>query len=359
ARPSGLNLGGGLDQLAGQPQLAEYPKGTRLRGFRRSADYRGHLSERKVEVVMEDEQQALVCRQLGQRAPQVQLQGKRVAPGRTVGVGIGEPDHRPPAATAQGAALVGNDGEEPGPDVTAGAKRAELPPGLEHRVLHCVLGVLPALEHRHGQPERICDVRCEEVLEGAEVPFLCTLEQPLRERHVISSTSETPIWCRFRGTSLYCGLGNSRSRPMGEMNSASAPVSSIAAPTSKVATVPNADARAAPTAEPSGMAPQTTVRHIEFIRPRKRSGVRDCRSVTWSMLATVSVITPMKNTTVMTAAAGRTRASGRNASATGNPANPIASDGPTPNRVVAGLTTATPAKAPRLLSITGLRKCPA
>src|SRR5262249_62163648 len=148
-------------------------------------------------------------------------------------------DHGLPARQAGGAGPVGNEGGDPGTEVTGGAKGAELPPGLEHRVLPCVLGVLPALEHRHGQPERICDVRCEEVLEGDEVPFLCTLEQPLRERHVISSTSETPIWCRFRGTSLYCGLGNSRSRPMGEMNSASAPVSSIAAPTSKVATVPN------------------------------------------------------------------------------------------------------------------------
>src|SRR5215472_2106893 len=268
ARPSGLNLGCGLGQLAGSPELAEHAKGPRLRCFRRSADYRGHLSEREVEVVMKDEQQPLVRWQPGQGPPQIHLLGKRVAPGRAVAGEIGEPDDGPPAAAAQGPALVGNDGEEPGPDATPGPKRGEPPPRLEHRVLHCVLGVLPALKHGNCQPEGIRHVGCEEVLESQAVPSLCALEQPLRERHVISSTSETPIWCRFRATRLYCGFGNSCRRPMGEMNSATAPVRPMAAPISKVATVPVADARAPPTMEPSGMAPHTTVRNIEFIRPR-------------------------------------------------------------------------------------------
>src|SRR5215831_4466670 len=55
ARPSGLHLGCGLDELPGSPELAEHAKGPGLRRFRRSPDYRGHLSEREVEVVMEDE----------------------------------------------------------------------------------------------------------------------------------------------------------------------------------------------------------------------------------------------------------------------------------------------------------------
>src|SRR5262249_23260552 len=86
----------------------------------------------------------------------------------------------------------------------------------------------------------------------------------------------------------------------------------------------------------------------------RAAGVRDCRSVTWLM----SVITPTKNTTLITATAGRTRASGVNASATGIPVKPTASDGPTPNRVVTGLTTARPTKAPTLLSVSASPKRP-
>src|SRR5215471_1790124 len=57
------------------------------------------------------------------------------------------------------------------------------------------------------------------------------------------------------------------------------------------------------------------------------------------MLATVSVIEPTKNTTVITATGGSTRATGRNASMTANPPKPIASEGPTPNQAVTGLTS--------------------
>src|SRR5262249_6682427 len=110
ARPSGLNLGCGLDQLPGSPELAEHAKGPRLRCFRRSADDRGHLSEREVEVVTKDEQQPLVLWQPRQGPPQINLLGKRVAPGRAVAAEMGEPEDGPQAAAAQGPALVGHDG---------------------------------------------------------------------------------------------------------------------------------------------------------------------------------------------------------------------------------------------------------
>jgi hypothetical protein len=48
-------------------------------------------------------------------------------------------------------ALIGHDGEQPGPEVRTAAEPAEMAPSLEHRLLHCVLGIGLGSEHTDRQ----------------------------------------------------------------------------------------------------------------------------------------------------------------------------------------------------------------
>ena len=89
----------------------------RLRRRLGDADDGGHLVERQVHVVTKVQGEALIRVECVERLLQVGALHRLVlGPARRLAARLGQLDHRPPAAAPHAAALVGDDGEEPGAD---------------------------------------------------------------------------------------------------------------------------------------------------------------------------------------------------------------------------------------------------
>ena len=71
-----------------------------------------------------------------------------------------------PWRPTQVAALVGDDGEEPGTDGHPGPELMELAPGARQRLLGGVLGVAPISQHRQGEAQARFDQWADQRFEG-------------------------------------------------------------------------------------------------------------------------------------------------------------------------------------------------
>src|SRR2546430_2751918 len=127
------------------------------------------LLEREIQVEMEDERQALVWWQSKQRGTQVGVALLRI--GRRRGH-VGKLDHRPPSRPPRHAALVGDDGEKPGPQRTyVAAQLTDLAPGLDRGLLDGILGGRSVGEHDGSQPIRLVEKRLDQARERIRVAF--------------------------------------------------------------------------------------------------------------------------------------------------------------------------------------------
>jgi hypothetical protein len=77
---------------------------------------------------------------------------------------------RPPRTPAHGAALVGDNAEEPGLEIRAGPEVCQLAPRLDGGLLHHVLSLGVVLQHRVREPGGRPDRRAQQILEGGLLP---------------------------------------------------------------------------------------------------------------------------------------------------------------------------------------------
>src|SRR5258705_536437 len=99
--------------------------------LRRDVEDPRHLAERKVQIEEEEERSALALWQGAELSIQIEL-GLDVSARRLVlSSKLGKPDDRPPPRSANRAALVGDDSEEPGPQLSLIPQLVQLSPGGE------------------------------------------------------------------------------------------------------------------------------------------------------------------------------------------------------------------------------------
>src|SRR5438309_7176435 len=106
-------------------QLLRGPVDSGFGRSRRDAQRARDLVERHVEIEIEDERQALVGAQLGDRAVEVGPVLLRRLNRPLLWFDLRDLRHRPPPAPPRLSALVGDDGEEPGPQRALVAARSE------------------------------------------------------------------------------------------------------------------------------------------------------------------------------------------------------------------------------------------
>jgi hypothetical protein len=112
----------------------------------------GNLVEGEVQVVAKNDHQALIVRKSVHREPQVRDCRIGLDGWTQIAIdGFGLLDDPPPPASPLAPALVGHDGEQPGPELQVSPKAAEIPPRLEHGLLNRVLGFGFAPEHANGE----------------------------------------------------------------------------------------------------------------------------------------------------------------------------------------------------------------
>src|SRR5207245_582939 len=137
-------------QLQSGAQLSGRPVHAGLGAGCTQAEHGPDLIEGKVEVEVQEQRQSLLRRQ----SPESTLEVGAICAGclelGACAVEIGKADHRPPSSSADAAALVGDDGQEPGPRRAAILELAEAPPGLERRVLKRVSALVAIAQGRQG-----------------------------------------------------------------------------------------------------------------------------------------------------------------------------------------------------------------
>ncbi len=138
---------------------------------RRAAQHPRYLFDRQVQVVVEAESQEMMLREPVERGVEV----SSLCP-TTIGDGaalkpiqVGESQHPPPPTTPRRPALVGDDRQEPRPQLGSGPESVQLPPRLQRGLLDGILRRGSVIQHRHSQPEGRIEHRRKQVSEGAAV----------------------------------------------------------------------------------------------------------------------------------------------------------------------------------------------
>src|SRR6202171_3504851 len=108
--------------------------------------------KRQIEVVAQYEDQAIASGQPQQCLPEsLDLIRFNTSMVLRSGREIGLPDHRPPTGSHRLPALVGDDGQEPGPEWAAGPKRPSMFPCFEGCLLQHVLCLVRVSQKATGE----------------------------------------------------------------------------------------------------------------------------------------------------------------------------------------------------------------
>src|SRR3989442_507121 len=141
------------------------PVDSSLRGSRRQSKRRRYLFDGEVKVKVHEQRLAVSLPQAGESSLDVEVLyvGFAWLRGILLGLDSGEPK---PAGAPDVPALVGHDGEEPGPHRRPGSELVKLAPGSDHGLLSGILRFAAVAQDAVGKPEPGFDQRPREGLEG-------------------------------------------------------------------------------------------------------------------------------------------------------------------------------------------------
>src|SRR5260370_2355888 len=142
------------------------------------AQHVADLLQGEVEIEVEKEREAVLARKLSELAVDVEAFGGDLAL-FGFALDVWHADHRPPVAAALAAALVGDDGAEPGARRLAFVELVQLAPGFEGGLLDGVVGgVGIAEDSQRGAVSRV-EVRADEGVEVRPIGLPATHRQLL------------------------------------------------------------------------------------------------------------------------------------------------------------------------------------
>src|SRR6266852_428394 len=108
-------------------------------------------------------------------------------------------------------AFVAHDREQPGPQVRTWAEPAEMSPGVEHSLLHSVLGVRFRSKHADGKPERVREQGLDEEHERLLVAAAGVLDERRGAIHLTRTIRRPGQKSRPGATRLPAGSSKTRS----------------------------------------------------------------------------------------------------------------------------------------------------